>query len=238
MKGSNYKEAALAFANYTPGLPEHSPGKMSFVPVTSGLINPTWIVRCELKPPFLLQQINSHVFTKPEDVQYNYISISQYADFEFTGLRLPELRYYDRAKSLYMDSTGAAWRAFEFIEDGKTILIAEKPTQAKATAMTFAKFTAAFDEFNVDQLKTVIPDFHNLSFRYFQFETSLKGEQYERMAKAVPLAGELKKRERYKHFYELITESPGEFRQRVMHHDAKISNVLFSKKTGKVICPV
>lgn len=48
---------------------------------------------------------------------------------------------------------------------------------------------------------------------------------------------ELKERERYCHFFEIITSSD-EFPQRVMHHDAKISNVLFHEKTGKVICPV
>src|SRR5688572_3786180 len=88
MKENLLHEAAIAFANYTPGLSQHSAGKMPFMPVKSGLINNTWIVRCELKIPFLLQQINTNVFTKPEDVQHNYISISQYADFEFTGLRL------------------------------------------------------------------------------------------------------------------------------------------------------
>ena len=34
-----------------------------------------------------------------------------------------------------------------------------------------------------------------------------------------------------------MTESE-EFEKRVMHHDAKISNILFSEETGQVICPV
>ena len=36
----------------------------------------------------------------------------------------------------------------------------------------------------------------------------------------------------------LRQSSAESFPLRVMHHDAKIANVLFSKKTGKVICPV
>jgi len=115
--------------------------------------------------------------------------------------------------------------------------IAEMPSQAKATAKAFAKFTAAFDDFNVGMLKETIPDFHNLSHRYRQFEEALQGELYERMPKAMPLIDELKKRERYKFFYEEIADSV-EFPKRVMHHDAKIANILFSKTTGKVICPV
>jgi Ser/Thr protein kinase RdoA (MazF antagonist) len=139
--------------------------------------------------------------------------------------------------TLFVDEQENYWRAFEFIEDGRMLSVAEKPGQAKATAKTFAKFTAAFDDFNVGLLSNVIPGFHDLSLRYKQFEEALNSELYERMAKALPLIDELKQRERYKHFYEIITES-GEFPQRVMHHDAKIANVLFSNTTGKVICPV
>jgi thiamine kinase-like enzyme len=117
------------------------------------------------------------------------------------------------------------------------VSVAETARQAGATAKAFARFTAAFDDFNVKQLKKVIPGFHDLVARFEQFEAATQGEAYERLGKALPLIDELKKRERYKHFYEIITESE-EFPVRVMHHDAKIANVLFSRKNGRVICPV
>ena len=58
-----------------------------------------------------------------------------------------------------------------------------------------------------------------------------------RMKKAFPLPEELKQRARYANFYDVMTESE-EFPKRVMHHDAKIANILFDKETGSVICPV
>ena len=231
------QEVIQAFTNYTPGLPKHSAGKIIVIPVGGGLINHTYKVRCELQVDFLLQKINQQVFINPEDVQKNSVLLSQYAEFEFTGLKLPWVKEYAPMKSLYRDEKGNYWRAFEFIEDGKMLNIAEMPSQAKATAKAFAKFTAAFDDFNVGMLKETIPDFHNLSHRYRQFEEALQGELYERMPKAMPLIDELKKRERYKFFYEEIADS-AEFPKRVMHHDAKIANILFSKTTGKVICPI
>lgn len=231
-------EVASVFADYTPDLPKHDSGKITITPLAGGLINHSWLVRCEFKPSFLLQKININVFPRPEDVQHNYISISDYAEFEMTGLRLPYPRYFNDAESLFTDSQRNYWRAFEFIDEAYSPPVAERPAQVKATAKTFANFTATFNDFNTGQLKIVIPDFHNLLFRYFQLEESLNGELYERMAIAMPLVDELLKRERYKHFYELLSESPDSFPLRVMHHDAKIANVLFSKKTGKVICPV
>jgi len=238
MKEPDYQQAASLFAKYDDDLPSINGAITNISPINGGLINHSWKIECPHKPNFLLQRINTCVFHQPKYIQQNYINIWQYAEFEFTGLRLPTPLYYSQTDNLYHDEQGNYWRAFEFIDDAYSIAVAQKPAQAKATAKTFAKFTAAFDDFNTDQLKVVIPNFHNLSFRFSQFEESLRGEQYERLGKASTLIKELKDREQYKHFYELITETPGSFRTRVMHHDAKIANVLFSKKTGKVICAV
>jgi len=231
------QEVLEAFTSYSPGLPPHSAGKITVEKIGHGLINRSYKVSCELKPDFFLQKINTHVFSKPHDVQENYIYIWQYAEFEFTGLRMPAPVYYEGQATLYVDETGGYWRAFEWIPDSKTINVALKPAQTKATARAFAKFTAAFEDMNTNLLKEIIPGFHSLSLRYRQFEESLNTELCERMAKAVTLVSELKQRERYKHFFEIITES-GEFSRRVMHHDAKISNILFHQKTGKPVCLV
>ena len=226
-----------AFADYTPGLPPHSSGKITVEQINHGLINNSYKIIPEFKPAFLLQQINRNVFPKPQDVQRNYIHIYEYAEYEFTGLRLPRPQYYTNNRTLLKDRDGNYWRAFEFIEKAHSQTVAETPSQAKAAAKAFAKFTAAFEDFNIDLLKIVIPDFHNLAFRYQQFEQSLEGELYERMAKSKKLVEELKNRERYKHFFEIIISSE-EFPLRLMHHDAKISNVLFDNETNKVVCLV
>lgn len=231
------KEVLEAFTTYEPSLPDHSAGDITVEAVNGGLINHSYKVSCQLKPNFLLQRINKFVFTHPEQVQENYISIWQYAEFEFTGLRLPAPKHCGKMTTLFVDGNENFWRAFEFIDDAQMLPVAKKPAQAKATAKAFAKFTSAFSEFNVEQLKVVIPGFHDLSLRFSQFEESLKGETYERMAKALPIVEALKKREKYKHFYEIIIESD-QFLKRVMHHDAKIANVLFNNQTGKVVCLV
>lgn len=231
------QEVLEAFTRYTPGLPDHSAGKTTVQPMEGGLINRTFKVTCELKSPFLLQQINTNVFKNPEEVQSNYILLSQYAEFEFTGLKMPWPVYLNKSETLFADENKNYWRAFKFIENAISINTATKAAQARTIAKAFAKFTSAFDDLNVSLLKETIPGFHDLSLRYHQFEEALKTELYERMNKALPLIGLLKLRERYKHFYEIITESD-EFPKRVMHHDAKIANILFSRLTGKVICPI
>ena len=82
-----------------------------------------------------------------------------------------------------------------------------------------------------------IPGFHDLSLRLKQLKQSLHKKNYERLGKAASLINQLKEKEHYVSFYEVMTES-GEFEKRLMHHDAKISNILFSEETGQVICPI
>ena len=205
--------------------------------IGNGLINHSYQISCPHHPDFFLQKINASVFENPDWLQQNYLEVWQYAGFELSGLRMPAPLYTGELKTLYKDSRGDYWRAFEFIENGKTFALAENPEQAKATARAFARFTLTLEELNTDRLKEVIPGFHDLNLRFRQFETSLRTELYERMVIAKELINELKERERYCLFFDIITSSE-EFPKRVMHHDAKISNVLFHEKTGKVICPV
>ena len=231
------REVLEAFATYEPSLADHAASDITVEAISGGLINHSFKVSCRPKPDFLLQRINKNVFANPAQVQENYIKIWEYAAFEFTGLRLPSPIHCNKMTTLFVDEEENYWRAFEFIEESRMYPTATTAIQARATAKTFAKFTAAFNGFNIEQLKEVIPGFHDLRLRYEQFEEALNGEAYERMATALPIVEQLKQRERYKHFFEIITES-GEFPKRVMHHDAKITNVLFNNKTGNVICPV
>jgi len=200
MKQEIPREVLTAFTNNEPDLTGQDTGEFSIERISGGLINHSYKISSRFKRPFLLQQINKHVFARPELVQENYIHVWQYAEFEFTGLRLPAPVYCGRMTTLFVDAQENYWRAFEYIGDSHMLTVAERPAQAKATAKAFAKFTAAFDEFNVSLLHEVIPGFHDLALRYGQLETAMKGENYERMAIALPVIKTLQQRESYKHF--------------------------------------
>ena len=171
-------EAIAAFSDYSPGLPDHAAGEITIEKMGGGLINKSYRVSSQFKPSFLLQQINKNVFKHPEHIQENYIRLWQYAQFEFTGIRLPSPLFCGKRSTLFIDENENYWRAFEFIDNAWTLTVPQKTSQAKATAQTFGKFTAAFTDFNLHNLRTVIPDFHNLHFRYQQFEECLRTEQY------------------------------------------------------------
>ena len=230
MNENFYKEALQAYTGNSENY--------SIQPLDGGLINHSYkITDNKTRESFLLQRINHHVFKKPENVQLNYQLLWKHLKSVGIDFFIPEPKYFSGDAELYWDTNHNYWRVFEFIEDGKMLTNAETPEQAKETAQTFAGFTAAFHDFDVSDLKDTIPDFHNLGFRFSQFEYALQKSQAEIKEKAGELITELKQRKQYVDFYNSLADSE-DYPKRVMHHDAKIANILFSKTTGKVICPI
>ncbi len=225
-----YHEALDAYAN-----PFH---EFTVKSLTGGLINETFKVTSKMSgDSFLLQKINRNVFAEPEKVQENYVMLWKYLKSEEINFFIPEPKYFVHDTTFFCDSKENFWRVFEYVERTVSFYIAQKSFDAKAVATTFAEFTSSFLNFDIEQLNAVIPGFHNLSLRFSQFSDALHKNNYERIVKASSLIDELKKREGYANFYDIITESD-EFPQRVMHHDAKISNILFDEDSGKPVCPV
>jgi Ser/Thr protein kinase RdoA (MazF antagonist) len=205
--------------------------------INGGLINYSWLVEPATGKAFLLQHINKKVFHLPGAVQDNYMAVWSFAR-SGSAIRLPEPVFYTGNQTLFRDNNDNYWRAFDFIDGTHSPVIADGPSQARATALTFGRFTAALGKFDPSVLQEVIPGFHDLSYRYHQFEDALSLADPFRKEKANAVIEALQSRKIYKDFYEKVKSSPADYPKRVMHHDAKIANVLFDKQHGNVVCPV
>ena len=208
------------------------------LPLTGGLINHTYKVHAGNGFSILLQRFNTDVFKSPQAIQGNYRKIYDFTIANKLSIRLPEPIPASDGSLLYIDASSGYWRAFAFIENSVSFLTAILPEQAFTTAKTFGQFAASLNGFPATELRTTIPDFHNLSFRHKQFLQSLETAGEERMQIAKPWVDALLDRSHYKDFYELILAAPDDFKIRVMHHDAKIANMLFDKATQEVVCVV
>ena len=204
-------------------------------PLNSGLINRTWKVT-DGKRQFILQQINNNVFKKPYDVAANIRMIDEYLKE-----RSPHYLFVSPISNLHnqdivYEKEQGYFRLFPFIGGSHTIDIVSTPDQAYEAAFQFGKFAQLLSLFEVGNLNITIPDFHNLTLRYKQFETSLEVGNAERIRQSKELVAEMKKRTSILDEFEMIKKSK-DVRLRVTHHDTKISNVLFNDK-GKGMCVI
>jgi Ser/Thr protein kinase RdoA (MazF antagonist) len=204
-------------------------------PLTSGLINKTLKVTDGDKN-YVLQQINVQVFKDPHHLAGNIGMIDQYLKAHYPEyLFVAPLANADNT-TLYHDKDQGYFRLFKFIEGSHTIDVAHTAEQAFEAAYQFGKFTRLLSGFDATRLHTTIPDFHNLTLRYQQFENALKIGNATRIKQSRHLVKTIQDHTSIVDKFEQIRSSK-EVRQRVTHHDTKISNVLFDQN-GKGMCVI
>jgi len=200
----------------------------------NGLINATWKIEDKQgNPKFILQKVNQQIFKQPWDIASNTRLIDNYLKQRF-----PEYLFVSPVASTAGDDLvkidDGFYRLFPFIANSHTIDVVEEPQQAYEAARHFARFTKYLSGFDAEQLKITLPDFHNLSLRYQQFERALETGNPERIARSKELIAAIKQNKRIVDEFEICKTG---FTKRVTHHDTKISNVLFNA-AGKGLCVI
>ena len=202
----------------------------------NGLINHTWKI-ISAGREFLLQKINQQVFPRPEDIMDNCRLLSAFfkknhPDYLFvTALQTKDHQNY------VLDGEKNYYRLFPFVKNSFTCNTVSSPVLAFEAARQFGKFTRLLSDFDPAQLHITLPDFHNLSFRYALFEQALREGSKERIEKAAVTIDFLKSQWALVDIFEKIKNNSS-FKQRVIHHDAKINNVLFDIGTDSGLCVI
>ena len=203
--------------------------------ISSGLINATWKISSGGNQ-FILQRINDNVFKEPQQITANVRLLANYIKMTSVNYLLISAIKTQAGEELAYESGKGYFRLTPFVNNSKTIQVVETPEQAYEAALQFGKFTKIFSGFEVSMLKVMIPDFHNLTFRYQQFEHSLRSGNQQRIKDC---SVEIATVQSYSHLvreYNRILNDQN-FKLRVTHHDTKISNVLFDAN-DKGICVI
>lgn len=200
-----------------------------------GLINNTWKVSTADKD-FILQQINTDIFSAPEKIIDNMVNLQNYLN-----QKSPEYLFVGPVKTgsgqsvLYAD--GYAFRIFPFVQNSLTIDKVGHPKQAYQAAKQFGKFTALLTDFDTSILNISLKDFHNLNLRVSQYLKAKELADESRLTLAAWAISEIDIHmdiaERYKNILDqdILTI-------RTFHHDTKISNVLLHEDTGLGMCVI
>jgi Ser/Thr protein kinase RdoA (MazF antagonist) len=200
----------------------------------SGLINTTWMIADEQgNLLYILQKINRQIFKQPGDIAFNIRLIDNYLKAHFPDYLFVSPVVNNSGDEL-VQTNFDFYRMFPFLAGSHTIDVVEKPQQAYEAAWQFGRFTKLLSGLDAQQLKITLPDFHNLTLRYQQFEMALKAGNPERIKQSNYLIHAIKKNKRIADEFEMYKEK---FTIRVTHHDTKISNVLFDEN-DKGLCVI
>lgn len=212
-------------------------GNVAITQNGDGLINATFFIETA-SSKIVLQKINTRVFTNAVAIQSNYVKVYNYIQQNTQNFLLPKPVFTGNSESFFIDSTSGFWRGFYYVPDSAVKHFISNAAEAYTVAALFGRLLKVLDGFPAQQLKETIPQFHDLHLRYQQFENAVKNGDQQRKLDTTSLIESLKKRQNYVELYDTIVDQKDKFPVRVLHHDAKIGNILFDKQTGEVLCAV
>lgn len=201
----------------------------------SGLINATWKVSNGDKT-YILQRINHQVFKKPALIAQNISAIGHYLDKHHPDYFFVQPVLTTDKQDMVITPEGEYFRLQPFVANSHSYDVVNNEQLAYEAARQFGRFTRLLSGIDTNEIQVTLPDFHNLTLRYAQFEQAVKQGNPARIAEA---GNDINTIRRYKYLTEIFTSiqhSPY-FKIRVMHHDTKISNVLFDAD-NKGICVI
>ena len=208
---------------------------LTLVPLGEGLINHTWKVSVSGNE-YILQRVNDHVFTKPQNIASNIRLIADYFTANWPSYHfVAPLVAINGEDLLYIPSSGY-YRMFPFVAGSHAKMVAQTPAQAYEAAIQFGRFTRLLCGLDISGLGITIPSFHNLGLRYEQFLTALENGNKDRITASTDLIEQVINNQSIVAVYTALLSDP-QFKLRVTHHDTKISNVLFDGQ-DKGLCVI
>lgn len=209
-------------------------------PLGEGFINDTYCVFVDgaSQPAYILQRKNHLVFPDVPAMMENIVAVTRHiktkvADPERGTLTVvPALdgRWY------VQDEAGNFWAVCTFIQGSKSYERADTPELARQGGLGLGLFHRQVADFT-QPLTEIIKGFHNIRFRFTQWDEALRRDAVGRVASLREEISWIEsRRARMLAFWERFEK--GEIPTRVTHNDTKISNFLFDAATGEVLCAI
>ena len=211
-------------------------------PLGEGLINDTFFVETEgSSPDYILQRKNKNIFKDVPSMMDNIHKVSEHLKRKIAvqgGDPMREAFTVTPAKDgklYYKDENDEYWAACSFISDTITYEYADSPELAAQGGKGIGKFQALLADMK-EPLADILPGFHNMRFRFRQWDEVLVKDPVGRKAEVAKEIEWIESRRKEMLALWEKVES-GEIPTRVTHNDTKISNILFDKQ-GEVLCVI
>ena len=225
------QQIAFVFNKFLPNLEI-----LNIAEFTSGHINATYLIETPKSRNYVLQRINSFVFNNAKALIENKVMLSEYLQTnEDSGEQLQFIRT-PNGKAWFRDDENGYWNMSVYIEGSKTFSKITDARIAYEGGRLIGEFLNLTYSFDTSLLVEILPNFHQMSYRFEQFDTALQNANSDRLGLAQNQIHFANSCREEMHLLQNYTEA-GKIKPRVTHNDTKISNVLFDT-SNKGICMI
>ena len=198
-----------------------------------GHINATYLVATD-GGKYILQKINRFVFKDPADVMENIVKVTEHLRGKADVLSMVPCK--DGAM-WHVANDGDYWRMYDFVENTVCKEITDDPDIFAESGRAFGEFIDLMADFDPKKLAETIPHFHDTPRRYNALAEAIKADPMGRVRLVRPEINFAMARRGFADVLMNLQQS-GQMPIRVVHNDAKLSNVLFCAKTMRAKCVI
>ena len=203
-----------------------------------GFINDTFVVKTSGSAPnYILQRKNHIVFPDVPGMMDNIKAVTEHIKAKVTDPMRETLTVVPATDGkLYHKDGENYWAVCLFIPDTVTYDRADSAALAYQGGVGIGRFQALLADFD-KPLNETIKGFHNIRWRFEQWDATIAADPAGRVK---DLQQEIEwvesRREEMLSFWSKV--ETGEIPTHVTHNDTKISNILFDRPTGNVLCAI
>ena len=210
----------------------------SIKPLGEGFINDTFVVRTEGESPnYILQRKHHVVFPDVPGMMDNIKAVTEHIKTKVADPMRETLTVVPaKDGKLYVTEGENFWAVCLFIENTSSYDRADSTELAYQGGVGIGRFQALLADYD-KPLNETIKGFHNIRHRFVQWDAVIAADPVGRVKEVQEeISWVESRREEMMKFWSLVED--GTIPMRVTHNDTKISNILFDKNSGKVLCAI
>lgn len=208
----------------------------SCVPYGGGHINSTFLVECATGHRYILQKVNTFVFTDPVGLMENIVMVTEH--LQKSGLsHALSLVPCAAGNMWHIDECGEFWRMFNMVENSVCLEKTDSIDVFRESGLAFGGFINFMSDFDASKLRTTIPDFHNTPKRFAALRQAIAADPCGRVK---DVGHEIDFALAREDFAPILVDlqQRGDIPTRVTHNDTKLSNLLFHRDSLKALCVI
>lgn len=220
---------------------DHLYNYKSSLELNSGHINDTYFIETDGDVDYVLQKVNNYVFRDVPGMMRNKVSLSKHIESKLykqhttlEGLKFVKfIPLKENVSIYYYENLDKFWNLQVFIKDSKVYETVRNEKIAYESGQVLGDFLNLSADFDSRFLVESIPRFHDMSFRFHQYENALKIASPERLELAKENIEKVKSLREKMYILQRFKEN-GKIPMRVTHNDTKVSNILFDKNDAGI----
>ncbi|MBC8209103.1 MAG: aminoglycoside phosphotransferase family protein [Desulfobulbaceae bacterium] len=213
------------------------PSQAQITPLGRGLINDTYLIVGK-KRSFILQEINTRVFSDPELIIHNMALLSRHIS-QHAPRQEPHWKHCDLVQTLdgcnfFRDRNGRFWRALRYIEHSACHEQINNRDQAREVGRALGIFHRQTADLDASKLHIALPGFHVLP-DYLKKYDALPTPDLNRKHSEIEYCRAVIEAHRPDANFLEQGRDHGDYAIRCIHGDPKAGNVLFEDRTNQAV---